>query len=79
MSQTVLLGLRYQDLSWDSARPVQENNPDCLSCLFLQFQVLEGGQRVFKVLQVFSKQVRSHFQFYVVPTKADEVQCSISI
>lgn len=52
----VVLGLRYQELSWDSARPVQENNPDCLPCLFLQFQVLEDGQRVFKVLQVFSKQ-----------------------
>ncbi|GAB6024448.1 hypothetical protein CHUAL_009607 [Chamberlinius hualienensis] len=52
----ILLGLRYQDLSWDSARPSNENNPNCLPCLFLQFQVVESEQRVFKVLQVFSKQ-----------------------
>ncbi|XP_021914561.1 FERM domain-containing protein 8 isoform X3 [Zootermopsis nevadensis] len=53
---TLLLGLKYEELSWDFAKPSQENNPDCLPCLFLQFMVLENGTRVSKILQVFSKQ-----------------------
>ncbi|XP_022186630.1 putative FERM domain-containing protein FRMD8P1 isoform X2 [Nilaparvata lugens] len=52
----LLLGLKYEDMSWDFAKPSQEDNPDCLPCLFLQFRVLENGTRVFKILQVFSKQ-----------------------
>ncbi|XP_069673566.1 FERM domain-containing protein 8 isoform X2 [Periplaneta americana] len=53
---TLLLGLKYEELSWDFAKPSQEDNPDCLPCLFLQFMVLENGTRVSKILQVFSKQ-----------------------
>ncbi|KAF4518167.1 hypothetical protein B566_EDAN007858 [Ephemera danica] len=53
---TVLLGLRYEEMSWEYARPSQEDSPDCLPCLFIQFMVLENGARVSKVLQVFSKQ-----------------------
>uniref|UniRef100_A0A1S4MXK8 FERM domain-containing protein 8 n=1 Tax=Pediculus humanus subsp. corporis TaxID=121224 RepID=A0A1S4MXK8_PEDHC len=53
---TLLLGLKYKDMSWDYAKPSQENNPDCLPCLFIQFIVLENGTRVSKILQVFSKQ-----------------------
>lgn len=52
----LLLGLKYEDMSWDFAKPSQEDNPDCLPCLFLQFRVLENGTRVSKILQVFSKQ-----------------------
>lgn len=52
----LLLGLKYDDMSWDFAKPSQEDNPDCLPCLFLQFRVLENGTRVSKILQVFSKQ-----------------------
>lgn len=52
----LLLGLKYEELSWDFAKPSQEDNPDCLPCLFLQFRVLENGTRVSKILQVFSKQ-----------------------
>ncbi|CAH0728563.1 unnamed protein product, partial [Brenthis ino] len=52
---TVLLGLLYEELSWDIGLPSDENE-DCLPCLFLQFMVVENGLRVSKILQVFSKQ-----------------------
>lgn len=50
------MGLRYEELSWDHARPSKEDDPNCLPCLFLQFLVLENGARVSKILQIFSKQ-----------------------
>ncbi|XP_049878145.1 FERM domain-containing protein 8 [Pectinophora gossypiella] len=52
---TVLLGLLYEELSWDIGLP-SDDNEDCLPCLFLQFMVVENGLRVSKILQVFSKQ-----------------------
>ena len=52
----VLLGLNIQELSWDCAKPSQENNEDCLPCLFIQFCVIENGRRVSKILQIFSRQ-----------------------
>ena len=51
--QVVLLGLKFEELSWDYAKPSQENNEDCLPCLFIQFCVIENGRRVSKILQVF--------------------------
>ena len=54
--QVVLLGLKFEELSWDYAKPSQENNEDCLPCLFIQFCVIENGRRVSKILQVFSRQ-----------------------
>lgn len=59
--QSLLLGLRYSELSWEMAKPSDENNPDCLPCLFLQFPVRENGARVYKILQVFSRQVNVTF------------------
>ncbi|GLV40191.1 Band4.1 inhibitor LRP interactor [Carabus blaptoides fortunei] len=53
---TLLLGLQYEELSWDHAKPSKEDDPNCLPCIFLQFVVLENGARVSKILQVFSKQ-----------------------
>ncbi|KAK0082262.1 hypothetical protein PV325_010762 [Microctonus aethiopoides] len=53
---SLLLGLKYSELSWEMAKPSDESNPDCLPCLFLQFPVRENGARVFKILQVFSRQ-----------------------
>lgn len=50
--QTVLLGLLYEELSWDIGLPSDESNEDCLPCLFLQFMVVENGLRVSKILQV---------------------------
>ena len=45
-----------QELSCDYAKPSQENNEDCLPCLFIQFCVIENGRRVSKILQIFSRQ-----------------------
>ncbi|XP_063222008.1 putative FERM domain-containing protein FRMD8P1 isoform X2 [Bacillus rossius redtenbacheri] len=53
---TLLLGLKYEEMSWDFAKPSQEDNLESLPCIFLQFMVLENGTRVSKILQVFSKQ-----------------------
>nr|XP_045588429.1 FERM domain-containing protein 8-like isoform X2 [Procambarus clarkii] len=53
---TVLLSLRYDELSWDFARPSNERSATCLPCLFLQFAVVENGRRYSKLLQIFSKQ-----------------------
>ncbi|XP_033216736.1 FERM domain-containing protein 8 isoform X2 [Belonocnema kinseyi] len=53
---SLMLGLKYSELSWEMAKPSDEGNPDCLPCLFLQFPVRENGTRVYKILQVFSKQ-----------------------
>ena len=53
-TQVVLLGLKFEELSWDYAKPSQENNEDCLPCLFIQFCVIENGRRVSKILQVWS-------------------------
>ena len=54
LHQVVLLGLKFEELSWDYAKPSQENNEDCLPCLFIQFCVIENGRRVSKILQVTS-------------------------
>lgn len=51
--QTVLLGLLYEELSWDIGLP-SDDNEDCLPCLFLQFMVVENGLRVSKILQVMT-------------------------
>ncbi|KAK9745163.1 FERM central domain [Popillia japonica] len=53
---TVLLGLRYEELSWDYARPSKEDDLNCFPCIFLQFIVVENGTRVSKILQIFSRQ-----------------------
>lgn len=57
---SLLLSLRYEEFSWDLGTPATalEENPDCMSCIFLQFLVVENGTRVSKILQVFSKQAR---------------------
>merc|ERR1712223_1750838 len=52
----ILPGLKLEELSWDYAKPSQENNEDCLPCLFIQFCVIENGRRVSKILQIFSRQ-----------------------
>lgn len=54
--QTILLGVRFEEFSWEYARPSKEEEPDCLPCLFVQFMVVENGARVSKILQVFSRQ-----------------------
>ncbi|SPP83231.1 FERM domain-containing protein 8 [Drosophila guanche] len=53
---TLLLGLRYEDLSWDYAKPSAADDAECLTCIFLQFDAVENGIQVSKLVQVFSKQ-----------------------
>ncbi|XP_033244575.1 FERM domain-containing protein 8 [Drosophila miranda] len=53
---TLLLGLRYEDLSWDYAKPSASDDTECLTCIFLQFDAVENGIQVSKLVQVFSKQ-----------------------
>ncbi|XP_064484788.1 FERM domain-containing protein 8-like isoform X2 [Ornithodoros turicata] len=50
----VLMSLQYRHLSWDCAHPAQPQNPNCLPCLFLQFQ--QPGQNEISMVQLFSKQ-----------------------
>ncbi|KAG5891496.1 hypothetical protein JTB14_009830 [Gonioctena quinquepunctata] len=52
----ILLGLKYEEFSWEFARPFIEEDPNCLPCIFIQFMVVENGARVSKILQVFSRQ-----------------------
>lgn len=71
--QTLLLGLRYEELSWDYGRP-SIDDPECLPCIFLevsffqfpmyfykiwffsQFDAIENGINVTKLIQVFTRQ-----------------------
>ena len=52
-----LLGLLYEDMSWQYAEPKDKDNKNALPCIFLQFKDKENGQQVTKVLQVFSREV----------------------
>uniref|UniRef100_A0A6P7FPK1 FERM domain-containing protein 8 n=1 Tax=Diabrotica virgifera virgifera TaxID=50390 RepID=A0A6P7FPK1_DIAVI len=52
----LLLGLKFEEFSWEYARPSKEENPNCLPCLFIQFNVVENGTTVSKILQIFSRQ-----------------------
>ncbi|KAL1500746.1 hypothetical protein ABEB36_006192 [Hypothenemus hampei] len=64
----VILGLRYEEFNWECSRrtttitttttatATRDQNPDSMPCLFIQFNVVENGARVSKMLQVFSKQ-----------------------
>ncbi len=55
--QTFLLGLRFEDMSWEYAEPKKCNDRNCMPCLFIQFPETENHQQVTKVLQVFSREV----------------------
>ncbi|XP_047369328.1 FERM domain-containing protein 8 isoform X3 [Vespa velutina] len=68
MQCSLLLGLKYSELSWEMAKPSDERNPDCLPCLFLQFPVRENGARVYKILQVFSRQIIHMYQAIMMDT-----------
>lgn len=50
--QHVLLGLRFQELSWDHTSPEEEE-----SVLWLEFDGNNEGTPVNKLLKVYSKQV----------------------
>uniref|UniRef100_T1J5Z1 FERM domain-containing protein 8 n=1 Tax=Strigamia maritima TaxID=126957 RepID=T1J5Z1_STRMM len=53
---TLLLGLKYHEFSWAFIKSSQPCNPDCFPSLYIQFQVQEAEAKVWKMLQLFSKQ-----------------------
>lgn len=36
---TLLLGLRYEEFSWDFAKPNNPDDPECLPCIFLEVNI----------------------------------------
>nr|XP_029712687.1 uncharacterized protein LOC109412399 [Aedes albopictus]XP_029712688.1 uncharacterized protein LOC109412399 [Aedes albopictus]XP_029712689.1 uncharacterized protein LOC109412399 [Aedes albopictus]XP_029712690.1 uncharacterized protein LOC109412399 [Aedes albopictus]XP_029712692.1 uncharacterized protein LOC109412399 [Aedes albopictus] len=53
---TLLLGLKYEELSWDYAKPSNVNDPECMQCIFLQFAAVENGIAATKLMQIFTRQ-----------------------
>ncbi|XP_050081753.1 uncharacterized protein LOC126569019 [Anopheles aquasalis] len=53
---TLLLGLKYEEFSWEYAKPSNVNDPECLPCIFLQFGAVENGIAATKLMQIFSRQ-----------------------
>lgn len=55
--QTLLLGLKYEELCWDLGKPSGPGeDPDSMSCIFVQFDAIENGIAVTKLMQIFSRQ-----------------------
>lgn len=66
VSQHVLLGLQFSELSWDHSYPEEEGDSHIL---WLEFDGEEDGTAVNKLLKIYSKQVRkmsSASQYVVV-------------
>lgn len=42
----MLLGLRYEELSWDFAKPSTTDDIDCMPCIFIQVSGGQSGQSV---------------------------------
>lgn len=59
-SQHVLLGLRFNELSWDHSYPEEEGDSHIL---WLEFDGEEDGTPVNKLLKIYSKQVRNSIKF----------------
>ncbi|XP_062535037.1 FERM domain-containing protein 8-like [Armigeres subalbatus] len=53
---TLLLGLKYEELSWDYAKPSNVSDPECMQCIFLQFAAVENGIAATKLMQIFTRQ-----------------------
>lgn len=52
----LLLSVKFKNLSWDYAAPSDLDDPDCLPCLFVQFQIPGLITRDSKLIQIFSRQ-----------------------
>lgn len=60
--QHVLLGLRFNELSWDYSYPEEEGDSHIL---WLEFDGEEDGTPVNKLLKIYSKQVRMSSHLYI--------------
>lgn len=50
-----LIGLPFEELSWEYAEPKEKTNQDCMPCIFLQFKG-KNNPRETKMLQVFTRE-----------------------
>ncbi|XP_071832781.1 putative FERM domain-containing protein FRMD8P1 isoform X2 [Apostichopus japonicus] len=53
--QELLLGRMFDSISWEYTEPAK-GKPNCLPCLWLEFDLDQGPQKCSKLLQIFSKQ-----------------------
>lgn len=37
-----MLGLKYEDISWDFGKPSVMDDPECMPCVFLQVIIIHG-------------------------------------
>lgn len=51
-----MLGLKYEELCWDLGKPSALDDPECVQCIFMQFDAIENGIAVTKLMQIFSRQ-----------------------
>ena len=66
--QVILLGLSYDEFSWDyNHTPGSESDPDCFDSFWLEFDSEEGDGTTITQLQIFSKQVKRKLIIYVKP------------
>ena len=80
--QLFLLGLLYEDMSWEYAEPCNKSNKNCIPCLFMQFQEKEQGECVSKILQIFSREVWYQYLFWSFAYYDDtcsDLKCSVTI
>lgn len=61
--QHVLLGLRFNELSWDHSYPEGEGDSHIL---WLEFDGEEAGTPVNKLLKIYSKQVNPQFLIHTM-------------
>lgn len=62
--QTLLLGLKYEDLSWDFGKPPNaSDDPESLPCLFIQVRMF--AERLIK-----NHQLNGSDFFHAVPSQA---------
>lgn len=72
VSQHVLLGLQFSELSWDHSYPEEEGDSHIL---WLEFDGEEDGTAVNKLLKIYSKQVRTLISQLVYAARCSSQIC----
>lgn len=68
----MLLGLRFNELSWDHSYPEEEGDSHIL---WLEFDGEEDGTPVNKLLKIYSKQVRKVLRVSSTSTYTVDLYC----
>lgn len=68
----MLLGLRFNELSWDHSYPEEEGDSHIL---WLEFDGEEDGTPVNKLLKIYSKQVRKVLRVSSTSTYTVDLDC----